>query len=54
MEDTERCPRYIGAAVEGLSVKPAPFRTIVLVWRLRSLFAGAFRETARVLAKGSG
>lgn len=35
-------------------VKPAPFRTIALVWRPRSPLARAFRETARVLANGSG
>ena len=32
--DTERCPRYIGAAVEGLSVKPAPFRMQSRIWRV--------------------
>ena len=34
VEDTERCPRYIGAAVEGLSVKPAPFRMQSRIWRV--------------------
>lgn len=33
-------------------IAPAPFRTIVLVWRPRSPFAEAFRETAATLRTG--
>ena len=32
--DTERCPRYIGARVEGLSVKPSPFEMQSRIWRV--------------------
>ena len=32
--DTARCPRYIGARVEGLSVKPAPFAMQSRIWRV--------------------
>ncbi len=32
--DTERCPRYIGAKVEGLSVKPSPFEMQSRIWRV--------------------
>ncbi|MBE6679510.1 MAG: phenylalanine--tRNA ligase subunit beta [Ruminococcaceae bacterium] len=34
IEDTERCPRYIGARVEGLSVKPSPFEMQSRIWRV--------------------
>ncbi len=34
VEDPERCPRYIGAAIEGLSVKPSPFRMQSRIWRV--------------------
>ena len=32
--DSERCPRYIGAKVEGLSVKPSPFKMRSRIWRV--------------------
>jgi len=32
--DTERCPRYIGAKVEGLYVKPSPFEMQSRIWRV--------------------
>lgn len=32
--DTESCPRYIGARVEGLSVKPSPFEMQSRIWRV--------------------
>ncbi len=32
--DTDRCPRYIGARVEGLSVKPSPFEMQSRIWRV--------------------
>ncbi len=32
--DAERCPRYIGAKVEGLSVKPSPFKMQSRIWRV--------------------
>ncbi len=32
--DKERCPRYIGAKVEGLSVKPSPFEMQSRIWRV--------------------
>ena len=32
--DTDRCPRYIGAKVEGLSVKPSPFEMQSRIWRV--------------------
>ena len=32
--DTERCPRYIGAKIEGLSVKPSPFEMQSRIWRV--------------------
>ena len=34
ISDTERCPRYIGARVEGLSVKPSPFKMQSRIWRV--------------------
>ncbi len=34
INDTERCPRYIGARVEGLSVKPSPFEMQSRIWRV--------------------
>ncbi len=32
--DTERCPRYIGARIEGLAVKPSPFKMQSRIWRV--------------------
>ena len=32
--DTESCPRYIGAKIEGLSVKPSPFEMQSRIWRV--------------------
>jgi len=32
--DSERCPRYIGAKIEGLSVKSAPFKMQSRLWRV--------------------
>ncbi len=32
--DTERCPRYIGARIEGLGVKPSPFEMQSRIWRV--------------------
>ena len=32
--DTDRCPRYIGAVVKGLSVKPSPFEMQSRIWRV--------------------
>ena len=32
--DTERCPRYIGAKVEGLCVKASPFEMQSRIWRV--------------------
>ena len=32
--DNERCPRYIGARVEGLEVKPSPFKMQSRIWRV--------------------
>ena len=32
--DTERCARYIGAKIEGLSVKPSPFKMQSRLWRV--------------------
>ena len=32
--DTERCPRYIGAKVEGLCVKESPFEMQSRIWRV--------------------
>ena len=32
--DEGRCPRYIGAKVEGLSVKPSPFEMQSRIWRV--------------------
>ena len=32
--DTERCPRYIGSKVEGLFVKPSPFKMQSRIWRV--------------------
>ena len=34
IKDVERCPRYIGAKVEGLSVKPSPFEMQSRIWRV--------------------
>ncbi len=34
IEDAERCPRYIGARVDGLSVKEAPFEMRSRIWRV--------------------
>lgn len=32
--DAERCPRYIGARIEGLGVKPSPFAMQSRIWRV--------------------
>ncbi len=32
--DGERCPRYIGARIEGLGVKPSPFKMQSRLWRV--------------------
>ncbi|MBQ7011046.1 MAG: phenylalanine--tRNA ligase subunit beta [Clostridia bacterium] len=32
--DTDRCPRYIGTRIEGLSVKPSPFEMQSRIWRV--------------------
>ena len=32
--DTDRCPRYAGAKIEGLSVKPSPFKMQSRIWRV--------------------
>ena len=34
IKDIDRCPRYIGARVEGLSVKPSPFEMQSRIWRV--------------------
>ena len=34
IDDTTRCPRYIGVNIEGLSIKPAPFWLQSRVWRV--------------------
>ena len=34
IEDTARCPRYIGTRIEGLSVKPSPFEMQSRIWRV--------------------
>ena len=34
IEDTDRCPRYIGAKIENLSVKEAPFYMQSRLWRV--------------------
>ena len=34
IKDADRCPRYIGARVEGLSVKPSPFKMQSRIWRV--------------------
>ena len=32
--DEERCPRYIGAKIEGLGIKPSPFEMQSRIWRV--------------------
>ncbi len=34
VEDTERCPRYIGAEIENLSVKPSPYQMQNRIWKV--------------------
>ena len=34
VEDTERCPRYMAASIEGLCVKPSPFKMQSRIWRV--------------------
>ena len=34
IEDAERCPRYIGAKIEGLGIKPSPFEMQSRIWRV--------------------
>ena len=34
IKDVDRCPRYIGAKIEGLSVKPSPFEMQSRIWRV--------------------
>ena len=34
IQDVDRCPRYIGARIEGLSVKPSPFQMQSRIWRV--------------------
>ena len=32
--DSEKCPRYIGAKIEGLGIKPSPFEMQSRIWRV--------------------
>ena len=34
VEDTERCPRYLSAQIERLSVKPAPYQMQSRIWKV--------------------
>jgi len=34
IDDSQRCPRYLGVDIEGLSVKPAPFWMQSRIWRV--------------------
>ncbi len=34
ISDTEKCPRYIGVKLEGMSVKPSPFELRTRLWRV--------------------
>ena len=34
VEDSERCPRYLSAQIEGLSVKPAPYQMQSRIWKV--------------------
>ncbi|MDR2584593.1 MAG: phenylalanine--tRNA ligase subunit beta [Fibromonadaceae bacterium] len=34
LEDTQRSPRYIGVKIEGLSIKPSPFKIQSRIWRV--------------------
>lgn len=34
VEDKERCPRYIGSEITGLSVKPAPYKMQNRIWKV--------------------
>ncbi len=34
IEDDEKCPRYIGVKMEGVSVKPSPFKMQSRIWRV--------------------
>ena len=34
VEDTERCPRYLSAQIEGLNVKPAPYKMQSRIWKV--------------------
>ena len=34
VEDTERCPRYVAASIEGLSVKPSTFQMQSRIWKV--------------------
>jgi phenylalanyl-tRNA synthetase beta chain len=34
IDDTQRCPRYIGVKIEGLSVIPSPFEIQSRIWRV--------------------
>ena len=34
IDDAERCPRYIGAKLEGLGIKPSPFEMQSRIWRV--------------------
>ena len=34
IEDPERCPRYMGVQMDGVEVKPAPFRMQSRIWRV--------------------
>ncbi|MCR4650764.1 MAG: phenylalanine--tRNA ligase subunit beta [Lachnospiraceae bacterium] len=34
IDDTVRCPRYIGVQIEGVNVKPAPFKMQSRIWRV--------------------
>ena len=34
VEDAERCPRYLSAKIEGLNVKPAPYKMQSRIWKV--------------------
>ena len=34
VKDTDRCPRYIGVGIEGVSVKPSPYKMRNRIWKV--------------------
>jgi len=54
LEDTMRCPRYIGVRIEGLSTKPSPFHIRSRIWRVGMRPINAIVDTTNYVMLATG